>query len=285
MIIAIDIGGTSIKYGCYKNGELQDVKQVRSNASLGANTLYHQLCDIIKTINYLDGIAISTAGQVDTSQGKIIYAGDTIPNYTGFELKERLMKEFNVLVTVENDVNCVALSEINEGWIKDNDLYLCLTVGTGIGGSVIFEKKVLHGTSYSLGEFGYLPIKDSRLEKIASTSALVERVKAYDKRITSGIEIMQSFDNENIKQIVLSWINDLTTGIYTLALLFNPKYMIIGGGILDARDIIFELINDNYLDLVKSNRFIVTELKTTTFYNHAGLIGAHLNFQQNGKVK
>ena len=280
MIIAIDIGGTSIKYGYYVSNNLKEVKEIPSMASQGAKALFTQLCSIIETTSQLEGIAISTAGQVDVKQGKITYAGNSIPDYTGFNLKEQLSNIFKVPVAVENDVNCAALSEIDEGCIKDYDMYLCLTIGTGIGGSVIFEKRVLHGTSFSLGEFGYLPIKNKTFEEIASTSALVERVKEYDNKISSGHQIINNINNNDIKNIVLNWIDDLVMGLNILTIAFNPKYIIIGGGILDARDTIFDLINDKYLEICKSKSFIKTKLKATTFYNHAGLRGAYINFQQ-----
>ncbi|MEG0664506.1 MAG: ROK family protein, partial [Clostridia bacterium] len=111
-IMAVDIGGTAIKYGLVsENGEILQSGECPSEAKKGADHLIDIIKKIINDHSDYQMIGISTAGQVNPVKGYIAYASDNIPGYTGCQLKDILTKEFNVPVTVENDVNCAALGE------------------------------------------------------------------------------------------------------------------------------------------------------------------------------
>lgn len=279
MIIAIDIGGTTIKYAIMSNHQLGQVFEEPSKASQGAEILFTQIVEIIERYHNIKGIAIATAGQVDALNGVITYAGSTIPGYTGFQLSQKLECHFGVDVYIENDVNCAIYSEVMQGQIQDDDWYVGLTIGTGIGGAVITNQSLLTGSCHSIGEFGYLPVKGHPFETIASTTALVHNAKLVDPSIQDGIGVLSRLNQPLIKQVFDDWIDDLVEGLCIIAICFNPKLMILGGGILNARDIVFEAIKQAF-EQKELPPFIQTKIVPTTYYNDAGIIGAYSLFRK-----
>ena len=160
--ICIDVGGTSIKYGLSNEiGEFIDKGSVDKEAiEKGGPGILEKIKTISKKYiedNDIDGICISTAGMVDSKKGKVVYALEhLIPEYTGMEIKREVEKEFNIRCEVENDVNCAGLGETWLGAGKNAKSSVCVTVGTGIGGCVILDNKLIHGFSNSAGEIGYI---------------------------------------------------------------------------------------------------------------------------------
>lgn len=133
-ILAFDIGGTEIKYGlCDDNFNLIQKNSVPTNAHEGGKRIVERIVEIAKTFEGFDRIGISTAGQVDSIKGEIIFATDSIPGYTGTKIKEIVESATGVPVAVENDVNSAAVGEAIFGAAKNCKNFICLTYGTGIG--------------------------------------------------------------------------------------------------------------------------------------------------------
>ena len=97
------------------------------------------------------GICISTAGMVDTEKGEIFYSAPLIPNYIGTKFKMVMETRFHVPCEVENDVNCAGLAEYMSGASKGSKSALMLTIGTGIGGSMVIGGGVMAQEEYLRG--------------------------------------------------------------------------------------------------------------------------------------
>ena len=180
-ILGIDIGGTSIKSDVYNEdgNALGHFSEQRTNIchENQTNGILDQICDLIagyQSIIDLDGVAISTAGVVDSQLGKIVYAGYTIPSYSGTDFSSEIQKRFSIPVTVENDVNCALLGEIWKGAARNSHSTVMITVGTGIGGGIFTNEQILSGHNFTAGEIGYLPIGNTDWQSLASASALVQ---------------------------------------------------------------------------------------------------------------
>ena len=151
--VAIDIGGTNIKYGLIdQEGQLVESHEMPTEAHKGGPHILQKTKDIVSS--YLEqgpvaGVAISSAGMVDPDKGEIFYAGPQIPNYAGTQFKKEIETSFNIPCEIENDVNCAGLAEAVSGSGKGASVTLCLTIGTGIGGCLIMDGKVFHGFSNS----------------------------------------------------------------------------------------------------------------------------------------
>ena len=124
-ILAADIGGTAIKVGeVTDSGELVSFSEHPSESKQGGPALMERLLRILDGYSGYDRIGISTAGQVDSVKGEILFANENIPNYTGMKIKEMLETRYHVPVAVENDVNAAAIGEGAFGAAKGFKDYL-----------------------------------------------------------------------------------------------------------------------------------------------------------------
>ncbi|MBQ4603026.1 MAG: ROK family protein [Clostridia bacterium] len=257
-ILAFDIGGTEIKYAfCDENFNLTEKKSIPTNAHEGGKRIIERVVEIIKSCDGIDRIGISTAGQVDSKRGEIIFATDSIPGYTGTKIKEIIEAETGIPTAVENDVNSAAIGEAIFGAAKGVDSFVCLTYGTGIGGAVYLDNKLFTGASFSAGEFGHIVTHAGGrsctcggkgcYEAYASAKALVGNVKEKTGRSMNGREIFAEFDNPEIRNVIDNWIDEIVIGLKSLIYIFNPTLIVAGGGIMNE-EYITEEINKRLQD-------------------------------------
>ena len=291
--ICIDIGGTSIKYGVLsEKGEIFIDGTVSTKVTEKENFILSDVKKLIRNIldeyrNYeIKGICVSTAGVVNPEKGEIAYAGPTIPKYTGTKIKEELEKEFSISCEVENDVNCAGLGEYWKGAGKGSKSMVCLTIGTGIGGSVILDGKLLNGIGYTAGEIGYMDVNGSYIQNIASSKYLVEKVqkeKEEKEGITDAITGVDIFElAKKGDEICIAGINEiisnLAVGVRNIIYLLNPEVIVIGGGITAQKEYLEEKIRKEVNDGMISDMFRKTRIELAQQGNQAGLLGALYNF-------
>ena len=296
--ICIDIGGTSIKYGVLsEKGEIFIDGTVSTKVTEKENFILSDVKKLIRNIldeyrNYeIKGICVSTAGVVNPEKGEIAYAGPTIPKYTGTKIKEELEKEFSISCEVENDVNCAGLGEYWKGAGKGSKSMVCLTIGTGIGGSVILDGKLLNGIGYTAGEIGYMDVNGNYIQNIASSKYLVEKVqkeKVEREGITDTITGVDIFElAKRGDEICIAGIDEiisnLAVGVRNIIYLLNPEVIVIGGGITAQKEYLEEKIRKEVNDGMISDMFRKTRIELAQQRNQAGLLGALYNFLNKNK--
>ncbi len=287
-IIGIDIGGTTIKADLYDDfgTSLNQFKEIETiiDYDLGTNQILNQVCDLIGEyiLNYsIDGVGISTAGVVNANTGKIIYAGYTIPGYIGVNFTSEIEKRFGLSTFVENDVNCAALGELWKGQAKDKKNVVMVTIGTGIGGSIIVNGQIVNGFNYTAGEVGYISVGNSDWQSKASTTALIH---LYQKKSLKTNQTGRTFftdlssGDKIAKETFEIFVENLTKGLLTISYLLNPEILILGGGILAKKDILLPEIQSSLAKNVMDNRFLPKNVVAATLGNEAGRIGAVKNF-------
>lgn len=288
-IIVLDIGGTSIKYAVYDNGKMKGFSECDSEAQKGGGYLMKKIISLIKPFMPCDAIGISTAGQVDPKYGRIRYANSNIPGYSGIEVQKILEMEFHVPAVVENDVNSAALGEGMFGAAHGLKEYLCLTYGTGVGGAFVIDGQVFRGFSGSAGEFGSMIIHGGDVqpgvrisgcyENYASTKALIRKVSEKYPHITNGRQVLDNLEIPEINHIFREWIQEIAHGIVSLIHIFNPRCIILGGGIMASEDVV-DLVRDAVLKRIMPS-FNDVEIVQATLGNTAGLWGAAYTALQN----
>lgn len=289
-ILVFDIGGTAIKYGICQDGQLLETKECPTEAAKGGAHILETVCALAERSKPFDAIGISTAGQVNPESGTIIYANSNIPGYTGTQFQAIMQERFGVPVAVENDVNCAALGEAIFGAGKGRTSFLCLTYGTGVGGAIIENGQVYHGSSFSAGEFGGIVTHaeqklegtdpfDGCYERYASATALVKKVSAFDPSLTNGRKIFDQLERPEVKSLINEWVDEIVLGLSTLIHIFNPSCVVLGGGIM-VQPYIMERIQLRLPDMIMSS-FAHTEICAAKLGNSAGLLGAyHLALQK-----
>ena len=282
-ILAFDIGGTEIKYAfCDEKFNLTDKKSIPTNSYEGGKRIIERVVEIIKNCDGVDRVGISTAGQVDSKKGEIIFATDSIPGYTGTKIKEIIEAETGIPTAVENDVNSAAIGEAIFGAAKGIDSFICLTYGTGIGGAIYLDNKLFTGVSFSAGEFGHIVTHtDGRdctcggkgcYEAYASAGALVRDVEEKTGRKMNGREIFESFDNPEIRGVIDNWIDEIVVGLKGLIYIFNPSLIVAGGGIMNETYITDEINKRLQKELMNSFRKV--KIVKAQMGNDANKLGA-----------
>lgn len=128
-ILCFDIGGTFIKYAlCNEKFQLSEKQKMPTNAKEGGQAIIQRIIAVIESYDNIDRVAVSTAGQVDSKNGIVVYSTDNIPYYTGMMVKSIIENKTGILTYVENDVNAVALGEARFGAAKGYSDFISLAL-------------------------------------------------------------------------------------------------------------------------------------------------------------
>ncbi len=285
-VLGIDIGGTNIKSGIVVDGVVRDFHEMPTEAFQGGQMVMNKILRLITEYNNFNRIGISSAGQIDPATGQVIHATDNIPGWTGMRIKQIVEEQFSVPTCVENDVNAAAIAEAYYGAGKGKGSMVCLTFGTGIGGAIVEQGKLYHGSAFSAGEFGHITIHGSHrdctcgnkgcYEVYASTKALInlaEEKLGISEGLNGRMLMAIAQENKSVYTDVINpWLEEVILGLRTLIHMFNPSLIVLGGGIMEQsymlayiREHIQRQIMPNFRNVV----FLPAKLG-----NHAGIIGA-----------
>lgn len=292
-IMCFDIGGTFIKYGVldFEGNILCKGKTPTplKNCRHTIPALLSELTNDFKKRFNIEAVGISTAGQVDSRKGEIIFATDNLPNYTGTKLSEQIREATGLKVYVENDVNAAALGELWRGSGKGHECFVCLTLGTGVGGAIIINGKLYKGRGGSAGELGHLIINENGekctcsnsgcFERYASTSSLIRSYSKFsgikEDEITGEIIIQRVIGGDpRAVESYNKFLDHIATGLVSITHILDPGLIIIGGGISSAGEFFFKDLNDRFKRRVMPSFARYTEIVPASLQNDAGLIGA-----------
>ena len=278
-ILAIDIGGTMIKYGLVSSdGKILSTNKIKTEASKGLNNILNKIDNIFKRYkeNNPVGIAVSGTGQINGMIGKVIGGNPIIPNWIGTNLVKILEEKYNLPAVLENDVNCVALGEKWIGAGKNLKNFICLTIGTGIGGGIILNNQLFRGENFVAGEFGHILIKKGEFEQFASTTALIRLVKEKTGKILNGKEIFDLEKKEIVEyqEVISEWIENLTDGLSSIVYCFNPANIILGGGVIEQGEPLINRIKNSLFKKIGLQFKEKLNIIQAKLGNNAGMIGA-----------
>lgn len=264
-ILTFDIGGTNIKYAISNEKFiLTDKHTVPTEAQKGGQELVLKIISIIEQYDNIDRIGISTAGQVDSENGIVVYSTDNIPYYTGMMVKKIIENKTGIPTFVENDVNAFAMGEAKFGAGKGKSDFLCLTYGTGIGGALYLDNKLYKGMGCSAGEFGHMITHaggkqctcggEGCYECYASTKALLDSVNKRNSTQLNSFEIFEkeNFSKPEIRSVIDQWIDEMIIGLINIIYIFNPPLIVLGGGIMNE-DYVIDLIDRKIYNLLMEN--------------------------------
>ncbi len=288
-VIAIDIGGTEIKYGLVSlRGEVIFSSSLLTEASKGVEQLLEKIFKIVEELKNekVLGIAVSATGQIDGTIGKVVGGTNLIPGWIGTNLVEILEERYKIPAVLENDVNCAALGEMWMGAAKGKENFLCLTIGTGIGGGIVLNGELLRGENSVAAEFGHIQIvkngiqcecgKKGCYQGYASTTALLRLSKEKTGKKLNGKEIFDEVHKNSMeyKEIVDEWVDYFTDGLATLVYIFNPSLIVIGGGVSKQGEFLKSIFEKSLEKKVMKNYLDILEIKMAERGNDAGMLGA-----------
>lgn len=306
--LGVDVGGTNIATGVVdKNGKI--VKKVSLKTEGGrtpqeiTKTVYETIEKAISnsglTKNDFKYIGVGIPGCVDNKKGKIILTENM--NFTGFDFVSELNKYIDLPVVMANDANCAALGELIAGGAKGYSNAVMITIGTGIGGGFVLDKKVYEGANGAAFEAGHMIIeKDGKecncgrkgcFEQYASATALVSLTKEYlekypsskmhkylnDKNEPTGYTSFKAAkENDEAGLMVVDiFAGYLAEGISDIINLIQPEILLVGGGISHEGDFLLDRVRNYTKDKVYAyGKIPSTIIKKAELGNDAGIIGA-----------
>lgn len=285
--ISIDVGGTAIKYGLInEDGIFLEKGCMNTEASSGGPAVVRKVKGIVERYtgeHPAAGICISTAGMVDVEKGGVFYSSPLIPSYAGTCWKAVMEEDFGIPCEVENDVNCAGLAEAICGAAKDSRLSVCLTIGTGIGGCVLIDKRVLHGYSNSACEVGYLHLTRGEFQESGAVSALSRKVaeqKQDRQEQWSGYRIFEEAEkgDDICCQAIEEMTDVLGEGIANICYVLNPQIIVLGGGVMEQEAYLLPRIRTAMEKYLIGSIASKTLLCTARHGNDAGMLGAFYHF-------
>jgi len=298
----VDIGGTTIKMGFFEtDGTLLDKWEIKTNTANGGADI---LSDVAKAIDNklaqeaiskddVQGVGVGVPGPVrsDGVVNRCVNLGWGIVN-----VAEELGTLTGLTVKVGNDANVAALGELWQGGAKGCKDAVMVTLGTGVGGGIIVDGKIVAGFHGAGGEIGHITVNPDEieacncgqygcLEQYTSATGIVRMAKrklakSDDATTLRKIEPLTAKDifdeakagDEIAKELVDELGNILGSALSNLAVVVNPEVIVIGGGVSKAGAILIDTIEEHF----KENCFFAlkeTRFELATLGNDAGIYG------------
>ncbi len=305
--IGVDIGGMSIKIGLV-SPEGKIVEQARIKTVGSPDELIKKTADkIIELLSNtglstkdISGVGVGCPGAVDGETGMVLF----LPNlgWENIPLREKLNSYLNTNVKISNDANVAALAEVTYGCAKDYDTCIMFTLGTGVGGGIIIDKKLYEGGHSRGAELGHMTLimdgipctcgRKGCIECYTSATALIEQTKnamLEDKNTLMWDYVDKNIDNVDGKtafecskkgdvtaiKVRDQYVEYLGESILNMLNIFRPDAFILGGGISAQGEYLNNLLTEycerfdyGYKTAPK------TKIITATLGNDAGIIGA-----------
>ncbi|HOO74961.1 MAG TPA: ROK family protein [Tepiditoga sp.] len=270
-VIVFDVGGTKTTYGTVENAVISNFKKVNSDIiNKKGVDFFTEIID--NTEGGISGIIIGVPAVVDNN-GKILSA----PNLKSIErhnLKDLLKEKYSVPVFITRDVNLQLFGEYSTFYKDDYSNALGIFIGTGLGASVIINKKIFTGINGAAVEIGHVKYpagnnikcncgKTDCIELYSSGMALDRYIKNYKEETGKDItkEFFFSCDDKDLDKYKKLFFDSLVFSVSTLVNLFDPGLVIIGGGVINADKFPFEKL----VDLIKSDLRKPLPLENTDF--------------------
>ena len=247
--IGIDLGGSSTKSGLVTNqGELLWQWAVLTPWNAGRKALLEHLERCVAACIGAardrgiepQAIGLATAGWVDPTSGEVVYATENLPEWTGANPADYLRKAFGLPVAVENDANALAVAEKHFGAAKDASDFVCITLGTGVGGGVYVGGRLNRGRHFFANALGHIPVvpdgalctcgKSGCLEMYANASALM-RYGHGNYKSCEEIVIAANSGDSTAQGAIRVFARYLAIGCASVVNLLDPEMLILGGGI------------------------------------------------------
>jgi glucokinase len=251
MLLGIDIGGTKIAGGLVDGttGACHFSDDIPTEATQGGPSVLARAIAFgqelaLQTTEPITGIGVGAGGQIDHKTGVVLSALESIlPGWAGIDIKTGFEKALNLPTTVDNDVNALAIGECRFGAGVGKSPVVFLALGTGVGGAVMYEGKLLRGAHGIDTELGQLHLSPSvTLESKCCGDALWRNYLELGGKATTERYSLARLALENpysSAAIAITELGvDLGTGLVSLANLFDPEVFIIGGGLATLGDLL-----------------------------------------------
>lgn len=301
----IDVGGTTVKLGLFSTaGELLDKWEITTRTENFGENILSDICEAMEaklaekeiSLDDIEGVGIGLPGPI-TNDGTVLQCVNL--GWGTFNVEEKLSEMFRgIKVKAGNDANVAALGEAWQGGGKDYDDIVMITLGTGVGGGVIINGKILTGYNGGAGEIGHMHVDDNEtdscncgrkgcLEQFTSATGVVRlakrlmnntdketKMRGFGENITAkDVFDLAKEGDAGANEVVETMGTYLGTAMSHIAVVVNPQAFIIGGGVSKAGQFLIDAIKDKY----RETCFAAcgdAAVHLATLGNDAGMYGA-----------
>lgn len=261
----------------------------------------------VKKASELAGIGVGIAGQIDTAAGVLLGAPNLSQATVDLPIAKMLRERYDIPAALLNDVQVAALGEGRFGAGKECAEFFCVFVGTGVGGAIVHDGQLYTGATGTAGEVGHLIIHANgrhcgcggrgHLEAYASRTAITRTILGELKRgrksiltklepsladgeadvsaLRSGLLAKAMKENDPLVTETLTEAGtDLGLGLASVINLLNPARIILGGGVIEAVDYLFEVASQRALRESLPTAAKSTEIVRAELGDNAGIVGA-----------
>ncbi|MFZ1292236.1 MAG: ROK family protein [Melioribacteraceae bacterium] len=304
--VGVDLGGTKIKIGIVTDeGKIVKKIAIPTLAEEGVEKSIGQIKKGISTLlrgnkNSITGIGIGSPGVVSLKKGTV----ENPPNLLGWvkvHLGKIISNEFSIPTFVENDANAAAIGELIYGAGKDLKSFIMITLGTGVGGGIIFNKKLFRGDFGGAGEIGHVTIDHNGVKCNCGSIGCLEAYLGNNYFIRDVKEKLNDHKDSKIFQLVNDDLNNLTPQTIHEASLLGDKFskdyinylgitlghglasivnildicnIIIGGGVSGFGKPLFDAAKESLKSRVLTSLKPRIEILPAKLKNNAGIKGA-----------
>ncbi|MBL8518629.1 MAG: ROK family protein [Betaproteobacteria bacterium] len=288
LILALDIGGSKIRGALVDAlGQARSPQTVTSLGWQGAAALLGQARALGESLlaatppdHRVIACGISSAGVIDIAGARVTAATGAIPGWAGTDLGAFARDAFNLPAFAANDGPCALWGEVHAGALRDaspSGTVVMLTLGTGVGGAVMHDGRMLTGRNGHAGHFGRTLMgleslaAQTTLDHLVSGKALVDEYRRAAGIVVGGAEVFQfaAAGDDLARQVVAAWRGNLAQMLINLHWGLDPAVVILGGGVIGSRAHWWTAL---IADLARQN--IDLPLVPATLGNDAGMLGA-----------
>jgi glucokinase len=263
----VDIGGTKIAAGLVDESGRVTCQAVRPTPLKGSSAgvidavsaLVADLRRQLPPDATLAGLGVGTGGVVDPASGRVMSSTDLLPDWAGTPIGAELAERTGLPVTVDNDVNAMAVGEHIFGAGRPYHDVAYVAVGTGLGAGLVLEDHLWRGRRHGAGEIAHLPAgchgmegprcscgRPGHLEAAVSGPALVARYRELsgDQSISTLQQVVARADhgNDMARQVVAGGATHLGRALAGLAALLDPEAIVVGGGVSKAGPLYWDVL-------------------------------------------
>jgi len=302
--IGVDIGGTKIHWAVMdREGRLLHSLKQPTPSREGAEAILRAVAEGIAQMEkwllaqedgwICAGIGIGSAGQINFETGVVEYAVDTIWGWKGAQIKQTLARRFPYPIYVDNDVNAIAIAEQMYGAGRRYRHFVCLALGTGVGGAIVASGSLVRGAYGGAGELGHLTVDFNGprcscgnygcLELYASGTGISrvaqEWIARNDWKVSwrpDSREVIAAWlaGDQQASEVMAYVIGALSSGISSLIHTLNPEAVIIGGGVAETGSPLLNAIRSEAARRTGEAMWRAVEVLPATVGSNAGVIGA-----------
>lgn len=287
-ILCLDVGAATIQYGVMKDGAscFCERSEMPTRGREGAEAVLRRLIRLIdRYADRIDCISICTRGRIHEEVRAITQSTDDIPGWGGFPLVSELEKCFSKPIVIINDTTALALGEAHFGSMRGQESFLCMNIGSGIGGIVMRGGKIQWDGSLRAPEMGHHILhpdgkrcscgRQGCYEAYASAHALIRMAACRLRRRTlSGRELFCLVEKGDpvACECLEAWAKEVALGLYNICCMINPDTIVFGGGLMQQKAAVAAVCAQlDKLDCMKE--LLPARVQASSLGSAAGLYG------------